>query len=532
MPGPDIDTYWMAYTDLLALRAKGVWTEKDFWDHYNRSGRAEGRRIGSAADAPPDWSDWLYFRDWNDDFAWWWRMGVLPTGAHSALTGQNRGLDFGCLSRNPRIRDLSAMSPEARLQVFAHARDFPGSGPLRDIARGSLRWGPREGGHALTLADLAAARFPAGLDHLVVLPWLQVGGAERVGVWHDGAARAAGHAAAILLADDPEIAPHYAHLADRVVSLPGLFRERFGGEFRNLPLEARREALVATVEALRPQVLHVIHSFLGYGALAHRPSAARLRAAAGRIHVSAFCPHIHPDGVEDGYFRYIPDIIDGVDRVIFDNSWYESELSARFGLPAEKSAVLRYPVARIEPLDPGAAPGGNRVLWASRLDAQKNPGVLRRIAERLPQLEFLVYGQEVLGDVTVNWAEMPANVHRRGPFLTPEELPLGEVIAFLYTSRFDGMPNILLEVGAHGIPIVTPEVGGVADFLGRTWMFYTAGPDDVESYVAHLAMLHRSPELRRFAGGLLVERARAERTVAAFNAAAAALLPPPREPRP
>ncbi|WP_410963352.1 glycosyltransferase, partial [Salmonella sp. SAL4455] len=37
----------------------------------------------------------------------------------------------------------------------------------------------------------------------------------------------------------------------------------------------------------------------------------------------------------------------------------------------------------------------------------------------------------------------------------------------LYTSRYDGLPNILLEATAAGLPIVAPDVGGIAEFLNN-----------------------------------------------------------------
>jgi glycosyltransferase involved in cell wall biosynthesis len=523
--GRDIAPYWMAYSDLLGLRVTLAWPDEELRAHHANFGAAEGRRIGRPADIPPDWSDWLYFTDWRDELSWWWRQGALPTGAYSALVGTHGELAFGCISRNPRLRDNTRMSPEARLQLHAHARDFPGSGPLRELGHGPLRWGPQETGHALPLADLVRRRFPAGADQMILLPWLQFGGAERVGIWHHEAAEAAGLVSVLVTADDPEQSVHHARHADRVLNLPALLRDEFGADFATLGPQTRIGILAEVVAALRPGVLHLIHSYTGYAALADPLAGPRLRAAAGRIHVSAFCPHIYPNGAYDGYFRFIPDICHFVDRFVFDNSWYRDEIAGRYALPAAQATVLRYPVERIEPVDPGRTGAGNRVLWASRLDAQKNPGIVARIARRLPMLEFHLWGSEVLGDTAIDWAAMPPNVRRCGPFAAPSELPLDEVIAFLYTSRFDGMPNILLEVGARGVPIVTPRVGGVADYLGETWMFYTGDPDDLESYVAHLAMLHRSPELRRFAGERLIATARAERSVAAFRAAVAPLLP-------
>ena len=140
-----------------------------------------------------------------------------------------------------------------------------------------------------------------------------------------------------------------------------------------------------------------------------------------------------------------------------------------------------------------------KILWASRLDAQKNPQILGAIAAQLPDVQFLVYGRAVLGDHSMDWAKMPQNVIECGGFFSVDELPINEVDAFLYTSRFDGMPNILLEIAARGLPIITPPVGGVPDFLGSDWPLYVGNPDDVEGYVTALNRVLNEPDLRRSA---------------------------------
>ena len=35
--------------------------------------------------------------------------------------------------------------------------------------------------------------------------------------------------------------------------------------------------------------------------------------------------------------------------------------------------------------------------------------------------------------------------------------------AFLYTSAFDGLPNVLLEALSAGLPVIAPDVGGIGE---------------------------------------------------------------------
>ena len=56
-------------------------------------------------------------------------------------------------------------------------------------------------------------------------------------------------------------------------------------------------------------------------------------------------------------------------------------------------------------------------------------------------------------------------LHYRGAFKSIDELPIDKYDTFLYTSRSDGLPNILLEMSARGIPIIASDAGGVGDFI-------------------------------------------------------------------
>lgn len=525
----DVAPYWQAYVDLLENHATGFWDDAQTMAHWRRAGEAEGRVFADPSDIPEDWSDWLYFSEWTDEFAWWWKAGVLPTGAYASMACRPPSLEVGRISLNRGLGGRASMPPEARAQLVAHARAFPGSGPLREIRAEPLRWsGGEDRAHLLPLQDLLAERFPGGVDHVAILPALRIGGAERVGVWHHVAAETLGLRSAILTTDDAVVAPQFEEHRASLVNLPEIYAEALGAEFTAMPIEARTEAVIGALETLSPSLAHLIHSYIGYMTFTQPGTADRARAAVGRLHVSGFCAHIHRNGVHDGYFRYVPELRHHVDRFVFDNSWYRDEVAARFGLPEDRLAVLHYPVPEADPLDPAATADSNKVLWAARLDSQKNPQIVGRIAERMPHLEFLVHGAPVMNDEAVDWSAMPGNVRRCGPFAGAEELPFGEVFAFLYTSRFDGMPLILMDAGARGVPVVSPRVGGIPDFLGPDWVCYVEDPEDVEGYVACLTMLHRSMDLRRFASERLTELVRDGRSVGRFLEAVRPLMPAPR----
>ncbi|MBR0403205.1 glycosyltransferase [Candidatus Saccharibacteria bacterium] len=107
-----------------------------------------------------------------------------------------------------------------------------------------------------------------------------------------------------------------------------------------------------------------------------------------------------------------------------------------------------------------------KILWASRVESTKNPELLIAIAKKLDPAEYTidVYGTFCNGYSAEDFDNIPA-LHYRGAFKSIDELPIDKYDTFLYTSRSDGLPNILLEMAARGIPIIASDAGGVGDFI-------------------------------------------------------------------
>lgn len=63
----------------------------------------------------------------------------------------------------------------------------------------------------------------------------------------------------------------------------------------------------------------------------------------------------------------------------------------------------------------------------------------------------------------------------------------------LLTSKFEGMPNVVLEAQAAGLPVVASRVGGVADCIVDGGSGFLVDPDDREAFVARcLALVERA----------------------------------------
>jgi glycosyltransferase involved in cell wall biosynthesis len=139
-----------------------------------------------------------------------------------------------------------------------------------------------------------------------------------------------------------------------------------------------------------------------------------------------------------------------------------------------------------------------RVLFVGALRPFKGPQVVLDAAQRHPQADFVLVGDGVMMQELRDRAQGLANVVMRGTLARTairEEYRRADI--FLFPSRWEGSPRVLLEAAASGLPVIArndykPEsvVEGKTGFLAAT--------DD--ELMARLAQLLASPDLCRTLG--------------------------------
>ena len=75
------------------------------------------------------------------------------------------------------------------------------------------------------------------------------------------------------------------------------------------------------------------------------------------------------------------------------------------------------------------------------------------------------------------------NINLCGVLADPSSVRPDRYGAFLFTSEYEGLPNILLEIGALGLPIVGSAVGGVTEVLRPECGWAIPSSGSVEDYV-------------------------------------------------
>lgn len=128
-------------------------------------------------------------------------------------------------------------------------------------------------------------------------------------------------------------------------------------------------------------------------------------------------------------------------------------------------------------------PPARRIFWASRIDEQKRPRLLakiaRAVAATLPDVSFDAYGSSVYGVIGPEVFEGEPNLAYSGEFSDFGDLGVERYDAMIYTAAFDGLPNIVLEAMAAGLPVITPDVGGIGEAISpKTGYLIGDDPDE------------------------------------------------------
>lgn len=180
--------------------------------------------------------------------------------------------------------------------------------------------------------------------------------------------------------------------------------------------------------------------------------------------------------------------------------------------------------------------GPLRLLSVGRLDPEKNPlllaDVLAALRRRDPRWHLVVAGDGPLRNAL---ARRAAALGLDDAVELLGEVPNGPELwslyrschTFLHVSHTEGLPQVLFEAQAAGIPVVATAVGGVAAAVGEAALLVP--PDDPAAAVAAVERLAGDPGLRRrlAAAGLRIAaretmEAQLERHAAFFAAGIAA----------
>ncbi|WP_167626647.1 glycosyltransferase [Paracoccus luteus] len=232
-----------------------------------------------------------------------------------------------------------------------------------------------------------------------------------------------------------------------------------------------------------------------------------------------FCADRRPDGTEVGYaIDFFASLQGNLDCALIDNADFARVLVDRHALTPGMAARVQplyspamEPPAGVPVVDAQIATSAGRsrprILWAGRFDRQKRFDLVQQIARLLPGWDFLCWGKAVL-DQAPDLSALPDNMTLMGTYGRLDELPLTDCDGWLYTSGWDGLPTILIEIAAKGMPVVASAVGGVPELVDDTTGWPVEPGAGAEAYAAALTEMLADPARRRERATALMARAR------------------------
>lgn len=222
-----------------------------------------------------------------------------------------------------------------------------------------------------------------------------------------------------------------------------------------------------------PRIVHIINSDLGWAVV--EKYARAILSNGSEITASLFTHEIDERGLRHGFAqKYLPYVRLYLSRILCDSEAFCLQISNRFSIPKEKINFVPFYVSDKEDIFSDVKRVSTSVecapiLWAGRICWQKRPDLLFEIASRNERLEFYVYGDptDAFGRDAVRKLRKLPNVRLMcGYDNFHNTMKHRDFSAFLYTTCFDGTPNVLLEAAFEQIPVVAPvEIGGIGELV-------------------------------------------------------------------
>lgn len=257
--------------------------------------------------------------------------------------------------------------------------------------------------------------------------------------------------------------------------------EKFRGAHTS---EKRQCILFNTLIALRPSLFHIVNSEVAWALLHRMP----VRFVSNMKVISSNFALQFADPRRRNVVGYaaanLPNCIAKLDAVVTDNRCFATQGIETLGLGShqDKMHVVYNAcnldecvssqdaelllLARIKDLHQSSR---LKVIWAGRIDEEKRIDILLDAARFCQDFcDFHVYGSPVVSSEMPEFEALQkqGNVILEGPFSSPLEWEKNDIKhVFFFTSRWEGMPNVLVEAAYLGMPVCAMNVGGVSELI-------------------------------------------------------------------
>jgi glycosyltransferase involved in cell wall biosynthesis len=330
---------------------------------------------------------------------------------------------------------------------------------------------------------------------LYLAPWLGYGGSDKNTIdWFRWIDRE--RFAPYLITTQPSPNPlmnQVADFAEEIWVLPDL-----------MPAEQMPAFIFDFIVSRRIEVVHVMNSKISFDLLPDLQSLPNPPKVVVQLHVE--------EVDKSGYVRYVTTRYGNlVDSFSISNE-HVAEAVRGYGVPGEKIEVIYTGVDADEEFAPELATPAEtldesrlQILFGARITDQKDPLLMVDVAAGLRD-RGIPFQIQVVGDGDLEGQvreKIAALTLDREIVLHPPSPGLRDWYAacdtLLLTSKFEGIPVVVFEAMAMGIPIVAPALPGIRELLDEEAELVRDGAS-AEEYVAALAALAEDPGRRQAIG--------------------------------
>ncbi|HXE44441.1 MAG TPA: glycosyltransferase [Conexibacter sp.] len=259
------------------------------------------------------------------------------------------------------------------------------------------------------------------------------------------------------------------------------------------------------------ELVHIMNSRLAFDLMPDMTCLARPPAIVVQLHAE------EPD--RSGYVRYVSTRYGNLVDAFSVTSRQLADAMLDYDVPRSRLEVIttgvdargEFDPEHVEPLS-DLPDDGVQILWPGRLVAQKDPmltlDVVKLLDERGCRFTLQIVGDgEMTADVRAR-ARALGIEHRIRWHAPSQQMPrwYRSCDLLFMTSVFEGVPYVMYEAQAMGLPVVAPALPGNVEFMGAEGGFLVDPRDDAVGYADALQTLIDDPERRHAIGAQARER--------------------------
>jgi|GEM_PF-5886165 len=249
-----------------------------------------------------------------------------------------------------------------------------------------------------------------------------------------------------------------------------------------------------------PKSVHVLHSHIGFKLLEKYSKQLSFYA---KIFATSFTIEKLSDGNYYSYSFILPKIYNDITAYMSDNNTHLEDLSSNYGIPKKILRCMYQPVKNIKNVNKFKYTSDRLdILWAGRLDSQKNPEIIIKIYDELIR-RGINFAINIAGDYVldkdngfIEKIKGNKNINYLGGFRSFYDIKFQGSV-YLLTSEYEGLPNTILEAMSVGLPIVASNVGGVKEVVDDQNGRLIKDFNNASEYVDAILEIHSNENLSR-----------------------------------